>query len=91
MSCVYRVALVAFRALVSFLACMLGGCRARVCMFFVLFLFVVSCSVGLVACLCLLCLSVFSFSSFSLLLLFCFCLSALPQHLTLNEESNSPE
>ena len=66
MSCVYRVALVTFRALVSFAACMLGGCRAHACMLFVLFHFVVSGSVGLVSC------SVFSvsLSSLSLLLFF---------------------
>ena len=79
MSRVYRVALVALRALVSFDACMLGGCRARACLLFVLFLSV-SVSVGLVLCFCLLCLSSLSPPSFFLVSsasVFLLCLSIL--------------
>ena len=76
MSYAYRAAFVAFVRLYLF-ACMLGGCCARACMLFVLFLFVVSFSVGLVSfllsswSLCLLFLFLPSSSSFSLLLPFC--------------------
>ena len=90
---VCRDAFVVVLALVLSIARMLGGCRARACMLSccVLFVCVPVGRYGPLGSLSSWSLFLLFLSFFSFLLLFSLCLSAVPQHLTVNEESMPPE